>query len=164
MNALHTRPWSTPIMIGAGLFVAVSGVMMFWGVHDPVEQAHEWIGLMFAGVILLHILNHWQVFKRYFSQRLALGVMGVVMLAVVGFIGVSASEEGGNPMMQVIHSIEASPLSEVAPLVDRDAGELVSGLQAAGYSVSGPDASLGQIARDNGAEPRALFGLVFAGR
>ncbi|MET0067413.1 MAG: DUF4405 domain-containing protein [Candidatus Thiodiazotropha sp.] len=164
MNALRTRPWSTPVIIGAGLFVAVSGVMMFLGVHDPVEQAHEWIGVLFAGVILLHILNHWQGFTRYFSQRLALGMMGLVLLTVVGFIGVSATQEGGNPMMSVIHSIESSPLSEVAPLVDRDAGDLVSGLQAAGYLVSGPDATLGQIARDNGTQPRALFGLVFAAR
>ncbi len=164
MSVFQTRSWSTPVTIGAGLFVAVSGVMMFWGVHDPVERAHEWIGLLFAGVILLHILNHWKLFKRYFSQRLALGVMGLVLITVLGFVGTSVTREGGNPMMKVIHSIESSPLSEVAPLVDRDAGALVTGLQAAGYTVSGTDATLGQIARDNGTEPRALFGLVFEGR
>ncbi|MEJ2406376.1 MAG: DUF4405 domain-containing protein [Candidatus Thiodiazotropha sp.] len=164
MSVLQTRSWSTPVTIGAGLFVAVSGVMMFWGVHDPVEQAHEWIGLLFAGVILLHILNHWPLFKRYFSQRRALGVMGLVLITVLGFIGASATREGGNPMMKLIHSIESSPLSEVAPLVDQDVATLVAGLQSAGYSVSSEDSSLGQIARDNGTEPRALFGLVFEGR
>ncbi len=46
MKNINTHKWSTPAIIGSGIFVSVSGVLMFLGVHNPLEMAHEWIGLV----------------------------------------------------------------------------------------------------------------------
>ena len=162
MKNMNTRKWSTPVIIGSGVFVAVSGVLMFAGVHNPIELAHEWIGLLFATGIVFHVLNHWSAFKNYFSQRMALSVVGAVVLITSGFITVSAMQVEGNPMRRAIHRIEASPVVEVAPLLDETAQSLVARLQAVGLQVKGSEETIEQIARANGSDPHAVMRLLFS--
>ncbi|MEJ2610342.1 MAG: DUF4405 domain-containing protein [Candidatus Thiodiazotropha sp.] len=161
MNAINTKKWSTPVTIGAGLFVTISGTMMFFGVHRPIELAHEWIGLLFAVAILFHILNHWNSFQKYFSQRMALGLVGVIVLVTGSLIAVSATKEGGDVKMAMIHSFEGSPLTEVAPLLDVSAESIVSRFEAAGFEVRGTEQTIEKIAAVNGTEPRRLMGVLF---
>ncbi len=161
MRNINTRKWSTPMIIGAGLFVAVSGILMFFHVAGPLELAHEWIGLVFALGILLHLLNHWSAFKNYFRQQKALGVMALVLMATGSLVITAASEGGGNPMMQLVRSVEAAPLSEVATLLDQDADGIVAKFLAAGFQVGGSEKSIIEIAIDNGVEPRALISVLY---
>ena len=162
MNNINTRKWSTPVTIGAGLFVTLSGVMMFWGIHNPVQLAHEWIGLLFAAAVLLHILNHWRSFKNYFSQRMALAVVAAVVLVTSSFIVFSATQEGGGVLMNMVHSFEASPLEEVAPLLDESPASILSRFEAAGFEVEGPEATITEIAEANDTEPRSLVRVLFS--
>ena len=72
MQAVNTRTWSTPLIIGCSLVVASSGVMMFYHLgEDLVKTMHEWMGLLFVGAIVLHLLNHWAPFSRYFKSKQA---------------------------------------------------------------------------------------------
>lgn len=160
MKTASLRRWSTPAVIGAGLFVAVSGVLMFAGIHDPVEHAHEWIGLVFAAGIALHVLNHWRGFKGYFSQPLALGIVGAVVLATTFLMLPGEEGEGGHGIKGLLHRIEGAPLTQVAPLLDRSPEQVVSDVQAAGYSVLSADQSIATIAAANGAEPKALMRVL----
>ncbi|MCU7929783.1 MAG: hypothetical protein KZQ90_03205 [Candidatus Thiodiazotropha sp. (ex Codakia rugifera)] len=161
MSKFNTRKWSTPIIIGTGTFVSLSGVLMFLGVHNPLELAHEWIGMAFAAAIFLHILNHWRPFKSYFSQRLTLNIVGAVVLATSAFIATSMTQSGGNPMMSMINSYESSPLTEVAPLLDEDAGGIVAKFEAAGFTVENPNLSIAQIAAANDASSKELMHVLF---
>lgn len=161
MATISLRQWSTPAVIGAGLFVSISGVMMFLGVHDPVQAAHEWIGLVFAAAIALHVVNHWRGVKNYFSQPLALGIVGAVTLATSVFILASATQDGGHGMQKLFHGIESSPLAEIAPLLDQSTDQLVAKVQAAGFRVEGIAPSIADIAAANGTEPKALISLLF---
>jgi hypothetical protein len=161
MNNINTRKWSTPMIIGTGLFVALSGVMMFFGVHNPIQLAHEWIGLLFAVGILLHVLNHWKAFRNYFSQSMALALVGSVAVITSLFIGFSSTQAGGNTMMDMVRSFETSPVVEIAPLLDESAESVVGRFEAAGYSVEGPESTLKEIAVANGSEPRALVKVLF---
>jgi hypothetical protein len=164
MNAIPTRSWSTPLIIGAGLFVAISGILMFWGVHHPVEFAHEWIGMLFAFAILAHILTHWKPFKRYFTQPFALILISMVFVVTLGFITVSATNEGGNVIMNMVHSVETASLAEVAPLVDEGSEGLVSRFRAKGFSIADAGQSIQEIAQANDVESKALIKLLFESR
>ncbi|MCU7844091.1 MAG: DUF4405 domain-containing protein [Candidatus Thiodiazotropha sp. (ex Monitilora ramsayi)] len=161
MNRINTRKWSTPIIIGSGTFVAISGVLMFLGVHNPIELAHEWIGLAFAFAIILHILNHWPAFKNYFTQRHAVSIVGAVAIATSVFIGSSMTQAGSNLMMSMIRSYESSPLTEVAPLLDEPADGVMARFEAAGFTVEDTDMSIAQIATANNADPKALMRILF---
>ncbi|MEW8127011.1 MAG: DUF4405 domain-containing protein [Candidatus Thiodiazotropha endolucinida] len=161
MNRINTRKWSTPVIIGTGIFVTISGVLMFLGVHNPIEQAHEWLGLAFAFAIVLHILNHWPAFKNYFTQRQAVTIVGAVAIMTSVFIGSSMTQTGSNPMMSMIQSYESAPLTEVAPLLDEPADSVMARFEAAGFSVGDTDMSIAQIAATNGADPKALIRILF---
>ncbi|AGA91099.1 hypothetical protein Thimo_2362 [Thioflavicoccus mobilis 8321] len=94
MINLNTRQWSTPAVVAAGIFVAVSGVLMLFGVHGPLKHAHEWIGLAFAVAIGFHIATHWRGMKSYFSQRAALSIVAAVALASVGLMLTPPNHDG----------------------------------------------------------------------
>jgi hypothetical protein len=163
MKNINTRKWSTPMIIGAGLFVSVTGVLMLMGIHNPIQFAHEWVGLVFVIAILLHVLNHWSAFKNYFSQPLALSLLGLVAMVSSTFVFVSSTQGDAGPMMKMVHSIEASSITEVAPLLDETAQNVVLKMQAAGFRVEGIESSIKEIATVNGSEPRALIKLLFSG-
>lgn len=159
MKTSRLRHWSTPAVIGAGLFVSISGVMMFFGVRDPVERAHEWIGMVFAAAILLHIVNHWRGIKSYFSQPLALGVVGAVAVATAILV-VGPGDEGGHGAKGLFHRIEGAPLTTVAPLLDESPDQMLAQVKAAGFRAQGAGQSIAEIAADNGVEPRELVHLL----
>ena len=159
MKTASLRHWSTPAIIAAGLFVAVSGVMMFFGLHDPVERAHEWIGLVFAAAIALHVVNHWRGFKSYFTRPLTLGIVGAVALATALLLP-GEEEDGGHGIHRLIHKIEDAPLAQVALLLDRSTDQVVDTVRTAGFSVQGVDQSITAIAAANGAEPKAVMRLL----
>jgi hypothetical protein len=161
MKNLNTRKWSTPVTIGSGIFVTITGILMFFGVHGPLGLAHEWIGLIFAAAILLHVLNHLRAFSNYFSQRFAVSIVALTFVASSAFLSFGAVSGGGNPMMGMVKRIEASPLTEVAPLIDQSPEAVLKIIQSAGYTVTGVDASLQEIATANGTQSRALIEVIF---
>ena len=65
------RNFSTPMIMASGLVITVSGIMMFFHLEkDLVKLMHEWIGLVMAVGVLLHIQFHWRAFKGYFTKKI----------------------------------------------------------------------------------------------
>lgn len=150
------------MVIGAGLFVAVSGLMMLIGVFEgQVKFAHEWVGLVFAAGIALHVLTHWQTMKSYFSQRKALGVMSGALVLTVGLMTFSAMGSNQNPMRAAVGKVETAPLTVVADLQNVEPEVLRSRLQAAGFAVEAVSLSIQDIARNNNTESHAVFEAAF---
>ncbi|NEV61419.1 DUF4405 domain-containing protein [Thiorhodococcus minor] len=94
MTKRNTRQWSTPAVIAAGTFMAVSGLLLFFGVHGPVKLAHEWIGLAFVVFVGVHVATHWPVVKRYFSQPAALAIIGGIAIAAFGLMLLAPPQDG----------------------------------------------------------------------
>ena len=63
MKKLNIRPFSTPLIIGAGIFSATTGLLMFFVSEDPFKFAHEIVGIGFAVAIVLHISTNWRPFQ-----------------------------------------------------------------------------------------------------
>jgi hypothetical protein len=161
MKNIPLRKWSTPVIISSGLFVAVSGVLMYFGIKNPLEHAHELIGLLFAVGIILHVINHWKPFKNYFTQRFAVSIVGSIAIIASALILVSANQGGGNLMMNIIHTVAGSPLTEVAPLLDQTTEMVINKFSLAGFTVSGPDETINDIALNNKVEKKAVMHVLF---
>lgn len=158
MKTNHLRLLSTPAVIGAGLVVAVSGVMMFFGLHQPVARAHEWIGLAFALAIAAHIATHWRGVKGYIKQPLAIGIVAALALATSFLL--LPTDQGGHGIKGLIHNIEAAPINQIAPLLERSPNQLLSTLSNAGFEVQDGQQSVAAIAAANGSEPKTLLRLL----
>lgn len=63
-----------------------TGVAMLVGVNRSMHLVHEILGLAFVVGTVLHMLVHGRALEKYFSKKLALGVMGAVFVASAALI------------------------------------------------------------------------------
>ena len=160
MKRINIRGFATPLIIGAGIFVALTGLIMFFITTDPFRFAHELVGLCFAVAIILHILSNWRPFKRYFAQR------AVIIIALAWFIGISLvaisafrGEEDAEEV--VVQRIEQTAIQQLAPVVGMEVNELVERLKVDGYVVEDTEMSVEQVAEKYNADTEAILLSVF---
>ena len=161
MKNWKTRPWSTPLTIGAGIFVALTGLIMFFAVEDPFKFAHELAGIAFSLAIALHVLSHWRSFWGYFRQRRALGIVAGAWVLGAGLVTASAVLDMGEPDALVVARIETAPLPAVAAVLGLDVEELAGRLTAGGFPVTDRNASIQGIAEEHAADTDDLLNLAF---
>ena len=160
MKKTDIRRFATPLIIGAGLISAITGLLMFFITEDPFLFTHEIVGLGFSVAILLHIYTNWRPFKKYFSQR------GVILIAVAWLIGVgliarTAIFSEPEPEVLIMERIEQTSITRIAPIVDMQVETLIKRLGADGYTVSDPEMSIEAVAEKHGADTDAVLFSVF---
>ena len=161
MRNLNIRRWSTPLIIGTGIFVAITGLTMFFITEDPFKFAHELVGIGFAVAIVLHISSNWRPFKRYFSQRSAVSIITLAWLIAIGLVTTSAILDNGESEELIINQIEQTPIALLAPVVGMDVSELVDQLGDDGFVVDNPEMSIEQLADKHSADTDDVLLSVF---
>ena len=157
MKNLNTRRWSTPATMGAGLFVVITGLLMFFVAESPFKFAHELVGIGFSVAVLLHVLTHWRSFTNYFSQRRGVGVLALAWSVGIGLVLASAILSVGEPEDLILERIEGTPVALLAPAIGMDVSALVDRLGEDGFVVDDPGMSVRQLADRHGAEADDLL-------
>ncbi|MYC76614.1 DUF4405 domain-containing protein [Candidatus Poribacteria bacterium] len=161
MQGLNIRRWSTPLIIGAGIFVAITGLFMFFIAENPVKFAHELVGITFSVAIVLHILSNWRPFKRYFSQRGAISIIALAWLVGISLVTTSVLRDNEEPEELIVNHIEQTPIVLLAPVVGMDVSELVDQLSDDGFAVDNPEMSIEQLAHQHNADTDDILLSVF---
>ena len=161
MKKLNIRQWSTPLTIGAGIFAATTGLIMFFVAEDPVKFAHELVGIGFSVAIVLHIITNWRPFKRYFSQPIGVGVIVIAWLIGISLVTRSAILREGDPESLIVDRMEETSIVLLAPVVGMDVTELRNKLGGDGYIVDNPEMSVEQLADKHDAETDDVLLSVF---
>ena len=160
MRRLNIRRWSTPLIIGTGLFVATTGLFMFLTTTDLVRFAHEIIGVGFAIAIVLHILSNWVPFKRYFAQRAVI----IIVLAWgmgIGLVAATVLQPTQDAEEVVVERIEQTPIQLIAPVVGMEVNALVERLKVDGYVIESPEMSIEQLTEKHEADTEEILLSVF---
>ena len=147
MKKLNIRPFSTPLIIGAGIFSATTGLLMFFVSEDPFKFAHEIVGIGFAVAIVLHISTNWRPFKRYFSQRGVI-IIALALMMGVGMVISSAMRNRGEPEELIMETIEQTSLDRLAPIIGMEPHELIQQLAADGFTVGNSRMTVEQISEE----------------
>ena len=158
MKNLNTRRWSTPATIGAGIFVVVPGLLMFFVAGRPFKFAHERIGIGFSIAILLHVMSHWRSFSNYFSER---SVVALVWSIGIGLVTTSTILNSGDVEELIVERIDGASVALLAPVVGMNVRELVDRLGDDGFVVDDPGMSIQQLADQYGAETDDVLLSVF---
>ena len=160
MKISNIRSFSTPLIIGAGLFVATTGVFMFVTTTDLVRFAHEILGVCFAVAILLHIMTNWRPFKRYFFKR---SVVIIVLALVIGISLVtnSALQQRIDAEELVVERIEQTSIQLLAPVVGMEVSELVNQLAVDGFVVENQEMSIEELADKHSIDTDRILLSVF---
>lgn len=155
------REWATPLTMGAFFLMAVTGVLMFFHIEAGLgKELHEWLGWLFITGVALHVAVNFAGFRRHFLQGPGRWIVAGFVLLTAGALLAPVEEEGGNPVRRMADAVMQAPLSEVAPLADKDVATAQADLQAAGFTVAGPEQTLAQIAgKDHEAHHRAVDAL-----
>ena len=152
MRNFNTRRWSTPLTMGAGLFVVITGLIMFFVTEQPFKFAHELVGIGFSAAVALHVLSHWRSFSNYFGQRAPVRVLALVWSMGIGLVAASILLNTGEAEELILEKTVSVPLNVLAPVAGLDVTELVDRLGAEGLAVDDPGMSIRQLAERYDAE------------
>lgn len=143
MNLHPHRPWITPLVMGAFLLSAVTGVLMFFHLDSGLNKlAHEWLSWAMLGGVLLHVLLNLPAFKRYFGQKTALTVMGVFALVLALSFVPSAGAKKAPSYAAPVRALASAPLPVLAQVLGKTPEALKADLAQAGLPVDNDGQSL----------------------
>lgn len=154
------RRWSTPGTIVLSVVVAVTGIILFFHLaKGAVETIHEWVGIAFVAVAVLHAVRHRGSFAMQMRQRTNQALAAAMALGVAAFVVLTPAKPPGNPMVQLALEAHKAPIAQLAPVIGTDAGGIVARLAEAGISAL-PDDSLAALAAAHQREARELIALA----
>lgn len=147
MNLSAQRPWITPVVMGAFLLSAVTGVLMFFHLDSGLNKtAHEWLSWAMVIGAGLHVLLNMPAFKRYLKQttgRVVIGAFALVLaLSFIPAGGSSGSEPGFAPP---VRALAQAPISVLAQVAGTSTDDVRAKLQAQGLTVTSDQQSVADL-------------------
>ena len=161
------RSYATPLSLVTFLAAGVSGVMLFFdiGSHE-LSDLHEWLGIVFVVVLILHLVRNWRGALAMLSAAriktivLGLGAVAVVLIAIYGFGGERGQGFGGPRL--IMTRLASAPIAKMAPALGLTSDQAIARLKGAGIAVQGPQQSLAEVANKQNQELPKLLNLVLA--
>jgi len=159
MNLNPHRPWITPVVIGAFLLSAATGVLMFFHLDSGLNKtAHEWLSWAMVIGVTLHVFLNMPAFKRYFTQNTGRAIMGVfALLLALSFIpagGEGGSEPGFAPP---VRALAKAPITVLAQVAGTSTEDMKAKLQATGLTVTSDQQSVADLV---GGDLKAQIGTM----
>ncbi len=147
----------TPITGVLSLVIGISGVMLFFHFGEGlVKGVHEWLGIVFALIMLIHLTLNWNAFIKHFKKPIAWAGTGIVTAISAMFLVTAMSSTNGSPMKSIVQSIETSAVSDLAPVFKISQSEMVKRLNQAGVEVETGRETLQELAEKYKVAPRKL--------
>ena len=160
------RRWVTPLAAGAFTLSAVTGVLMFFHADSGLNrEAHEWLGWVLLGGVVLHVLSNFPAFKGHLWSSRGQLIMGAfVIVLLLSFIPFGEKEGGGKrgPAASVSALANAS-LTTVALVAKTTPEELRSRLEKAGLHPASNDQTISDlVGKDFGDQMHVLNSVLQA--
>lgn len=154
------RKYATQATAALAVVVGVTGVMMFFHLAKPqVEPMHEWLGMVFAAVAVLHALRHRRAFAAMLEQPRMRAISAVTVAAAIAFLAFTPSKPA-NPFRMATEVVVRAPLADLAPLLGVSQQELTARLHSAGIAAADPHHSIESLAQAQGTDRIHLLAAV----
>ncbi|MCW8944632.1 MAG: DUF4405 domain-containing protein [Sedimenticola sp.] len=159
---LFPRKIITPVAGVLALIIGLSGGMLFFHLGDGlVKGVHEWLGMLFVAVMLIHMLTNWTAFTKHFNQGAArLSVLSIIMAAGI-FLGNSAMSQQSGPDI-VFKALEEAPVTTLALLFAVDEALLMQELNGRGVAITQHNQTLLESAEHSGLGRRETLQKLLA--
>lgn len=146
------RKYATQATVALSLVVGITGVMMFFRLAKPqIEGMHEWLGLGFVAVAILHVVRHRAGFVAMLAQPRMRVLFVAAALAATAFVVLTPPKQG-NSFRDAVRLLTAAPLHDVAPLLHMPAEQL-----AARLNTADTNQSIDAIAKAKGTDPARVL-------
>jgi putative effector of murein hydrolase len=156
-SSSNSRKVITPLTGALSLVIGISGGMLFFHFEDGlVKGVHEWLGMAFVVVMLVHLAMNWKAFKQHFKKPAAWIGTGVVTAISVAFVVSSLMQPNESPVRSIIHSIETTAVYDLAPVFKVSHLEINQKLDQAGVVIITGQETIQELAENSGVDPRIL--------
>ena len=166
MNTATLRRWATPMTIGAFMLMSITGILMFFHIQLGITKvAHEWLSWAMVIAVSLHVVTNWKVFARYFSQKAAVGIIGLFAVLLLTSMLIPGGDERRGPpgAMQASKVLMNAPLDKLAGITGNTLEGLQVKLQQQGLKLDATMVSLDDVAKQNQRNPvEVLNGAITA--
>jgi hypothetical protein len=159
---LFPRRIITPLAGTLALVIGLSGAMLFFHVGEGlVKGAHEWLGMLFVAVMLIHILSNWNSLSKYFNQGVArLGVLSIILATGIFLGGAALSQQTGPNV--VFKALEEAPVVTLAHLFKVDEDQLIRELNGQGVTITDNSETLAEVTLSGGLNRREIMQKLLA--
>lgn len=154
------RRYATPGTAVLSVAVGITGVILFFHLaKGPVEAIHEWLGMAFAALAILHVVRHRGSFAQMLGQRRMQVLTGLTALGVAAFVTLAPAKPPGNPLIRLARAAERAPIAQLAPVIGSTTEQVLARLKQRGINAT-PDDSLAVLASFHHSQPGELFTIV----
>jgi len=89
-NRFH-KTWVSPSLAIGFLVIYVTGILLFFDVENRlIMNLHQWIGLIFIGVSVFHLVINWKSFLSCFKKRPA--IISICVVSIISLLIAVSSE------------------------------------------------------------------------
>ena len=160
MNLANQRPWITPLVMGS-FALSATGVLMFFHLDTGLNKAaHELLGWLVLGAVVLHALLNLPAVKRHLQNPtgrwVVIGSFAVLARSFIPVGGTGGSEPGFAPP---VRALAKAPITVLAQVAGTSTDEVKTRLQAAGYTVTSDQQSVADLV---GGDLRKQIGTISA--
>ena len=155
---------ATPLVIATSVITVLTGVLMFFHLDMGLNRlAHEWVSMLFALAIGLHVWRNWNALVRVLTSRAgrSLAILGLA-LAILSFIQIERRPDEP-AFIRATHALLDAPLNKSLPAMGIDDDEFANVLRVNNLSFSSQDQTLRDVALKNGIHPFGLIDIVLNG-
>ena len=140
------REWATPIVIGAFLLSAVTGILMFFHVDTGLnKEAHEWLGWALVVGVALHAVVNFSGFKRHFGSVQGRAVIGLFALLLVLSFAPLGDSNDGPPTLIPARALANAPIAALAEVARVTPDRMLERIKAEGLQPTSSQQSLGEL-------------------
>ena len=161
MNRL--RSLATPLVTGAGVLTAVTGMLMFFHLRGRLTTTvHEWAGWLMLGAVALHLVVNWKALLHALRRPRALALVGAcAAVAIVAVLPLGG--RGAPPQVRAMQALLDAPLTAVAEVAQRTPDEVVAALADGGVEVKDSAGTLRALSAESHRPPAELLALALGG-
>ncbi len=154
------RRYATPGTAVLSVAVGVTGVILFFRLtKGAVEAIHEWLGMAFAALAILHVIRHRGSFAQMLRQPSLHILAGAIAMGVAAFIALAPPRPPGNPLIRLARAMERAPIFQLAPAIGSNTNAVLARLRQAGISAE-PGDTLAVLASFHHRQPGELFSTI----
>lgn len=160
-NSRGSRKIVTPLTGALSLVIGISGAMLFFHFEEGlVKGVHEWLGMAFVVAMLVHLAMNWKAFKQHFRKPAAWVGTGAVTAISAMFLVSSLTQPNESPVRSIIHSIETTAISDLAPVFKVSETEMSQRFVQAGVEIKSGQETIQELASNSGVDPRRLISVL----